>query len=200
MVLPDLVVDALRDYPITVSLDNGDTVELKPASTNDGAAIVSFAQNLSEQDVLFLRVDIRDAGVVDHWLNNVSLGETVSLLAWLGDEVVGYGTVDRNSARWTRRVGEIRVNIASQVRSQGLGRHLTAKIFDIARRIGLKKLTANMTPDQAGAQAAFSRLGFRHEALLADYIEDRDGNAHDLVIMSYDIDGLTSQIDSPLQV
>ena len=200
MVLPDLVVDALRDYPITVSLDNGDTVELKPASTNDGAAIVSFAQNLSEQDVLFLRVDIRDAGVVDHWLNNVSLGETVSLLAWLGDEVVGYGTVDRNSARWTRRVGEIRVNIASQVRSQGLGRHLTAKIFDIARRIGLKKLTANMTPDQAGAQAAFSRLRFRHEALLADYIEDRDGNAHDLVIMSYDIDGLTSQIDSPLQV
>jgi len=200
MSLPEYVQQAVAEFPQTVKLENGDEIELRPAERGDQDAIVEFAKGLSEQDQLFLRVDITKQDVVDNWLSNVSVGETVSLLAWAGDRVVGYGTVDRNSARWTRRVGELRVNIAQDLRSQGLGRHLTSKVFDIARNIGLKKLMAHMTPDQVGAQAAFSRLGFRPEALLGDYVEDRDGNVHDLTIMSYDIDGLNSVADAPLQL
>jgi RimJ/RimL family protein N-acetyltransferase len=59
---------------------------------------------------------------------------------------------------------------------------------------------ANMTADQKGAQAAFKRLGFVPEALLADYVEDRDGHLRDLVIMSYDVDGFTDQADEPLHL
>ena len=77
---------------------------------------------------------------------------------------------------------------------------LTSQIFDLARVLGLKKLMANMTTDQPGAQAAFRRLGFVPEALLADYVEDRDGTSRDLVIMSYDIDGHSDQVDEPLRV
>jgi len=200
MSLPEYVQQAVAEFPQMVQLENGDEIELRPAESGDKDPILEFARGLSEQDLLFLRVDITSPEAVVNWLNNVSLGETVSLLAWAGERVVGYGTVDRNSARWTRRVGELRVNIASDLRSQGLGRHLTSKIFDIARNIGLRKLVAHMTPDQVGAQAAFSRLGFRPEALLGDYVEDRDGNVHDLTIMAYDIDGLTSVAEAPLQL
>ena len=171
---------ALAQYPLEVKLDDGQSVQLNPAHTDDCEAIVEFAQGLPEQDLLFLRVDITQKEVVDHWLSNITQGDTISILAWVDGKVVGYGTVDRNRAHWTRRMGEIRVNVAPTYRSHGLGRHLVGKIFDIGRRIGLKKLTANMTPDQAGAQAAFAKLGFRPEALLTDCVEDRDGNIHDL--------------------
>ena len=73
-------------------------------------------------------------------------------------------------------------------------------IFDLARSLGLKKLTAHMTTDQRGAQAAFRRLGFVPEALLADYAEDRKGISRDLVIMSYDVEGLTDRVDEPLHI
>lgn len=200
MVKPKAVEHALAEFPLTVTLDDASALELRGAQKQDAEEILAFAKNLSEQDLLFLRVDITKKKVVENWLKNVKSGETVTLLAWSDGNVVGYGTVDRNSARWTRRVGEIRMNVAERFRGLGLGRHLSGKIFDIAQRIGLKKLTANMTPDQAGAQAAFSKLGFRPEALLTDYIEDRAGGTHDLIIMSYDIDGLSSQIDSPLSL
>ena len=196
----DLVTDALASYPLQTSLKDGQTVVLQPAGTEDAAAIVAFARNLDEQDILFLRKDITEPDVVENWLANVASGETVSILAWQDDRVVGYATVDRNPARWTRRVGEIRVNVAPAMRSQGLGRQLIDKIFDIARRIGLKKLVAHMTPDQVGAQNAFSQLGFRAEALLADYVEDRVGNVHDLTIMTYDVDGFSNQMDAPLEL
>jgi RimJ/RimL family protein N-acetyltransferase len=62
-------------------------------------------------------------------------------------------------------------------------------MFAIAKELGLKKITAQMTSDQKGARATFERIGFRPEALLADYVVDNEGRTHDMLIMSHDIDG-----------
>ena len=182
---------ALNGYPQEVTLPDGRQLELRIVGNGDRDAILDFARGLPEQDLLFLRVDITQPESVDHWLSNVANGVTTSIIAYDGDKMAGYATVDRSPARWTRRVGELRLTVAHDYRGQGLGRHLSAKIFDIARNLGLKKLTANMTPDQRGAQAAFGRLGFMAEALLTDFVEDRNGNLHDLVMMTFDVDGLT---------
>jgi hypothetical protein len=36
----------------------------------------------------------------------------------------------------------------------------------------------------------FDKLGFETEALLADFVMDRQGRTHDLIVMSYDVTGL----------
>jgi len=187
-------------YPHDVRLKDSEEANLRLLSRADEDGILDFARNLPENDLLFLRVDITEPQVVENWISNVEAGTTVSIVAYDKDGVAGYASVDRNPARWTRRVGEIRVNVAPRCRARGLGRHLTAQIFDIARSLDLKKLMANMTMDQVGAQAAFKRLGFMPEAVLADYVEDRNGIPRDLVIMSYDVDGLTDQVDEPLHL
>jgi L-amino acid N-acyltransferase YncA len=145
-------------------------------------------------------VDLTEPSVVDEWVENLDRGLSTSLLAYHDGRLAGYATVHVNPARWTRRVGEIRVNAGPGYRGKGLGRNLTAQIFDVARALSLKKLMANMTADQPGAQAAFRRLGFVPEAVLADYVEDRNGVSRDMVIMCYDVDGLTEQMDEPLRV
>ncbi len=182
---------AISGHPQAVTLSDGRTIDLRMLAENDRDAMVAFARNLPEQDLLFLRVDITRPEAVDNWLANIAAGVTISIIAYDGEQMAGFATVDRTPARWTRRVGELRLTVGHDYRSQGLGRHLSAKIFDIARELGLKKLTANMTPDQRGAQAAFGRLGFTAEALLTDFVEDRNGNLHDLVMMTFDVDGLT---------
>lgn len=187
-------------FPRQLALPDGGQVEIRLMSRTDRDAVLAFARNLPEQDLLFLRVDLTEPAVIDEWVKNLESGDSVSLVAYDENGVVGYATVHRNRARWTRRVGEIRVNVSPAYRARGLGRRLTAQIFDLARALGLKKLMANMTTDQPGAQAAFRRLGFVPEALLADYVEDRDGVARDLVIMSYDIDGHSDQVAEPLRI
>ena len=190
----------MDSLPASVNLDNGETLELRLMQAEDRDAIVAFASGLPVEDLLFLRVDITQPEVVDQWVARLADGFATSLVATAGDSIVGYATVERNPARWTRRVGEIRVNVGPEYRSHGLGRQLTSKIFSIAYGMGLKKLMAQMTPDQLGAQAAFRRLGFVPEAVLADFVEDRNGRPRDLVIMSYDVDGLTDQAQRPLRV
>lgn len=181
-------------YPKTITLPDGVAVNIELMDADDRDAVLAFANRLNEEDMLFLRVDITQPEVVDAWMANLKSGNSVSLAAFDDRGLIGYATVNKNSAPWTRRVGEIRVNVAQEYRARGLGKNMTSEIFSVARGLGLKKLMANMTSDQHGAQAAFRRLGFVPEALLGDYVEDRNGTSRDLVIMSYDIDGHTDAI------
>ena len=194
------MTDGAHSYPRDTKLPDGGSVEVRLMSAADRDAVLAFAQGLPEEDLLFLRVDLTEPSVIDEWVRNLEAGNSTSLVAYDDSGVVGYATVHRMTARWTRRVGEIRVNVSSDYRARGLGRRLISQIFDLARTLGLRKLMANMTVDQPGAQAAFRKIGFVPEALLADYVEDRNGVSRDLVIMSYDIDGHTDAIADTVRI
>jgi RimJ/RimL family protein N-acetyltransferase len=185
-------------YPKTVSLPEGPEVEVRLMTPADRDAVLAFARDLPQEDLLFLRVDLTEPAVVDEWIRNLEAGFSTTLMAYDHEGLIGYATVHRNPAPWTRRVGELRVNVNPDYRGRGLGRVLTSQIFDVARGLGLAKLVANMTSDQHGAQAAFRRLGFVPEAVLADYVEDRAGRLRDLVVMTYDIEGHLDRIAEPL--
>lgn len=188
------------NFPQKVKLPDKSEVEVRLMTAGDRDEILKFARSLPEEDLMFLRLDLTDPAVVDEWITNLESGYSISLVAYNDDSLIGYATVHRNKARWTRRVGEIRVNVGPEYRSKGLGKFLTSRIFDVARHEGLRKLMANMTTDQKGAQAAFRRLGFIPEAILADYVEDSRGTSRDLVVMSYDIDGHNEQVDEPVRL
>lgn len=196
--MPNQVMTA--DYPRTIALPDGQSVRVRLMTAADREAVLAFARSLPQEDLLFLRTDITDPAVVDEWIHNVESKLSATLLAFDDSGIVGYATVHRNRAPWTRSVGELRVNVGARYRARGLGRSLTSQIFDLARHMGLRKLMANMMTDQHGAQAAFRRLGFVPEALLADYVEDRNGTPRDLVMMSYDIGGHTDHIAEPLRI
>ena len=192
---------ALADrFPRRVALSDGRSVELRLMTAADRERVLAFARGLPEDDLLFLRVDLTQPDVVDEWIRAIAAELTLSIVAVEDGQLAGYASVHRNAARWTRRVGEIRVNVGPEYRSLGLGRNLTAQIVDVARALGLRKLSAHMTTDQAGARSAFKRLGFTPEAVLADYVEDRSGAPRDLLIMSYDLEGLSDRVDEPLQL
>ena len=46
-----------------------------------------------------------------------------------------------------------------------------------------------MTADQRQAQDVFRKLGFVPEAILADFVVDRNEVTRDLVMMTHDVDG-----------
>jgi RimJ/RimL family protein N-acetyltransferase len=190
----------VENYPKSVHLPEGSEVEFRLMQLADRDAILAFARNLPQEDLLFLRVDLTEETVVDDWMRNLESGHSNSIVAYDQTGLIGYASVHSNPAPWTRGVGEIRVNVSPNYRGKGLGRVITSQIFDLARTLGLRKLVANMTADQHGAQAAFRRLGFVPEALLADYVEDRNGMPRDLVIMSYTIDGHSDQVAEPLKI
>ena len=192
--------DSASHYPRSITLADGAKVEIRLMTSADRDAILAFANALPQEDLLFLRVDLTQPEVVDDWITNLEAGTSTSLVVYDNEGLIGYATVHRNPAPWTRRVGELRVNVNQAYRTRGLGKNLISEIFDVARGMGVRKLMANMTTDQHGAQAAFRRLGFMPEALLSDHVEDRNGRSRDLVIMSYDIDGHSDRVENVVHI
>jgi len=176
-----------RDYPRTIQLDTNTEVSLRLMTPADTYRIVAFARSLPADDLLFLRMDITKLNVVAHWGQNVKEGSTMTVLAEVGSEIAGYVSLHHNEVTWQRHLGEIRIQVGPRYRSQGLGRTLAGEIFTIARDLKLRKIVAQMTPDQKGAIATFERLGFRTEALLQDFVIDRTDRTRDLMVMTCDV-------------
>jgi len=181
-------------YPTELKLSDGRQAELRPMQLADRQEVLDFARALPRDDLLFLRTDITEPAMVDEWVRNIEHGTTLTVLAEIDGHMAGYASLHFEQARWTRRVGEIRVQVGAQYRGIGLGRRLAAEIFKLGQSRGLKKMAAMMTPDQTGARAAFEKLGFQVEALLQDWVVDRDGRPRDLLIMSYDLEGLSDHV------
>lgn len=179
------------------SLRLGDcTLELARLQPQDAQALADFAAALPAHDLLFLRRDISHPKVVAAWMQAIAEGRLHSLAVRDSGALVGCSAIVVDNLSWSRHVGELRVLIAPAWRGKGLGRALIQQCFAQALELGLDKLVAQMTVDQVAAIAVFEELGFRAEALLRDHVKDRDGQTHDLVLLSHDVAAVQSRLQA----
>lgn len=174
---------ALAAYPLTVTL-NGSAYTIRAMVAADGPALMAFARALPPHDRLYMRRDLASEQGIASWLEDIADGVIHSLLALDETGVAGFSTIHLNKLEWTRHVADIRVATAERARRTGLGRVLVREGFNLALALDIEKLMARMTPDQNGARVLFEELGFTPEALLKDYVKDRDGEYHDMLLKS----------------
>ncbi|HLB23744.1 MAG TPA: GNAT family N-acetyltransferase [Dehalococcoidia bacterium] len=182
--------------PRQAKLEDGSAIKLRRLGREDIAEFLAFTQSLSDHDLLFLRTDITDAGVVATWMDNIEADQIVTIIAERDGRIFGYGSLHFSNTPWSKHVGELRVLISGEMRGQGLGRALTEAIFAQALDRGIEKMVAQMTIDQKGAISTFEQLGFKAEALLRDHVKDRTGQKHDLLVYSHDVAAFQSQLDA----
>ena len=180
------------NYPRKVTLKDNDYT-LRIMTVEDGEALRAFAIDLPAHDTLHMRRDLRSERGIESWIEDIEDGTIRSLLAVDDAGVAGFSTIHLNSLEWTRHVADIRVATAVRTRRTGLGRLLAREGFNMALELGVEKLLARMTPDQDGARVLFEELGFKPEALLKDYVKDRDGNYHDMLLKGCSVQSFLAQ-------
>ena len=176
-------------YPMTIRSGGRDTL-LRYGTPADTAAVLTMSRALPPHDLLFLVRDLTKEDVVVEWLADE---DTTKILAIQGDRVVGYAAIHDSPMPWSKHVAELRVLVDVSRRGHGLGRVLTQEAFAVALTAGKEKMVAQMTLDQKGAIAVFEGLGFRPEALLRDHVKDRNGDKHDLLVLSHEVARFAAQ-------
>lgn len=187
------MTEITRRYPR--SIECGDNqIEVARMTSDDRDAVVAFIATLPAHDLLFVPRDVSRPQVIDAWMRALDGDEVTSLIARDDDGmVIGCTAIVIDDLSWSRHVGQLRVLVSPASRGAGLGRALIQACFVQALERGLKKLVAQMTTDQQAAIAVFEELSFRAEALLHRQIADRDGNMHDLVVLSHDVDAVATR-------
>ena len=179
--------EEVTTYPRAIEL-SGREIELRFMARSDRDTFARWAAQLPPDDLMFMRRDITDLVEIDAWLGDIENGTVQTLLAFEGDQLAGYATLHCSALSWSAHVAELRVVVSPAHRKIGLGRALTQEVFSLALSAGIEKMVAQMTLDQIGAKKTFEDLGFRPEAVLRDHVKDRDGEAHDLLVMSHAVE------------
>lgn len=173
-----------RTYPWSETI-NGKEFQFRLMTEHDQLAMLRLARSLPESDLAFLRTDITQPAVVDEWIDNLHRGRTVTVVAELNGQIVGYGSLHHDETKWTAHLGEMRLLVNGKYRSSGIGRRLAAEIFHIAHEMKLERIICQIPAEQSRLRQMFEKMGFNAEAYLSDWLMCRDGEMHDLIIMSY---------------
>lgn len=181
------------DYPKTLSLGS-EPIQLRLPVASDVDAVHGFACDLPDHDLLYLRRDISKRPVVDAWFESIEQGDSLALLAERDGALIGMSGMMLDRKSWSPHVGEIRVLLGPDARGKGLGRVMIQESFMQAIGAGVEKIIAQMTLDQSAARAVFEEMGFQQEALLKEHVRDRNGDDHDIIIMSCNVESATARL------
>lgn len=177
-----------RTFPWTSRIGGNETT-FRMMTPEDRQRILEFTKTLTNNDLIFLRTDLREPEVIDEWIHNLQTGRTITILAENdAAHIVGYASLHRNRMSWTRHLGEIRLFVNGDQRGTGLGRALATEIFQIAKEQQLDRIIVNISRNQPHVRQMLEKLGFTAEALLTDWLMDKEGHTHDLLIMSHRVD------------
>ena len=168
-------------------LKDGARVKLRPLVKEDREMLLKFFQGLNEQELSFLRSDVRDPAVIDQWVNHIDYHRVFPLVAEAGGHIVGDITLHMRKVGWKRHLGNVRVVVSPDYQGRGLGTLLINEIVELAGEFGLEKLIAEIHLQTLGAFNAFKKAGFSVKAVFEDLVKDPAGNSSDLMVMICDI-------------
>jgi RimJ/RimL family protein N-acetyltransferase len=175
-------------------LKDGTRVMLRPMVKEDREKLMAFFRDLDAKELSFLRNDVRDPAVIEHWVNHIDYQRVFPLLAEVDGRIVGDVTLHMRKLGWKRHLGNVRVVVAKDFQDRGLGTLLINEIVELAGEFGLEKLIAEIHLQAQGAFAAFKKAGFSVKAVFEDLVKDPSGQSSDLVVMVCDIQARDRQI------
>jgi RimJ/RimL family protein N-acetyltransferase len=173
--------EELERYRKMITLQSGERILLRPLNKDDRQELIELFRNVGDNDVMYLRHDVRDEALVASWVENLDLRRVFPLVAVAGGRIVGDATLHMGKG-FNRHVGRVRIYLDSKCRRKGIGTELIKALVEIARRIGLQQVVAEIVSSQVQAIKAFESLGFRQEYRHEDYFLFRDDETFDLVV------------------
>ena len=172
----------IETYRNLVTLTGGVKVLLRPMTQMDEQALIDLYAPISNEDLRYLRHNLRDPVLVQSWCQNLDYKQVLPLVAMVQDRIVGQTSLHFRSGP-QRHIGEIRIFLAKDFRRRGLGTKMLNTLIELACKQNLHTLIAEVVTDQSKVIKAFQNLNFQLCCTLEDYFMLPDGDTRDVAIL-----------------
>jgi hypothetical protein len=179
--IPDQI---LQGFPKEVILKDGTGVTLRPLRPGDEEALLGMFRCLPPDDLWFLDQDVGDGRRIAGGIDGLNERRMVSIVALLEERVVAHAVLSTKRSGAGSHIGEIRVLVAPPFRDRRLGTWMLLELTNLSIALGLRTLVMPLVRDRdAPIIHGVKGLDFQEEAVLKDFLLDREGHPHDLAIM-----------------
>ncbi len=176
-------VDQLANYRHLVTLPDGLRVLLRPLVPKDSDALVALFSGLPAEETQSFRSKVTQPGLVAGWAENPDYAKIFPLVAVVSDRIVGNCTLHLG-AGYTRHVAEVRIFLAREFRRRGIGSAMIRSQLEIARKLGLHQVIAEVVETRPQVIHAFERLGFERQFAWRDLFMTPEGETFDMVVLA----------------
>ena len=176
----------LEDFKKEIRLKDNTPILIRLASPDDEPSLLNFFSNIPDHEKWFLRDDIVKPEAFKSWVKRLNHEKILPLVAinMLDSNIVADIQLHKPKAECLRHIGHIRIMVHPDYRRKSLGPLMLQCLVQLAMDLGIEKLAAELVVDvQEPAIKAATRLDFREQARLRDYVKGTDGKYHDLLIM-----------------
>jgi ribosomal protein S18 acetylase RimI-like enzyme len=176
------MLDQLATYRRIANLPDGTRVLLRPMQPADHEGVSALFAHVPREDLRFLRQRVTDPDVVKGWFDDYDLSQVFPLLALVNDRIVGDATLHLGQGP-QRHLARIRIYVAPEFRQRGVARMLVEGLTDIARKMGLQQILAEVTSNRVKVIKLFEALGFTRQFKYPDYFMTSDGEVFDVDVL-----------------
>ena len=174
----------IKNVPKQVNLEDGTVITLRPLLKDDDQAFLAYFRSLAPEERVVLREEVTDPKVIENWMETLDYDLVLPLIALHGLRIIGAASLQFNLSAWTQHQGEVRLSTDPQYRAKGLGTLLIQTLEEIAAKLGLEQLTAEIPPELDKAFYLFEKLGYEKAAVLKGFVMDKEGRESDIVLMT----------------
>jgi RimJ/RimL family protein N-acetyltransferase len=172
-------------YRKFVTLRNGQRVMFRFLNSQDRENLLKLFQDAPDEDIRFLKQDVKDSKLIDYWTNNINYQKVLPLVAVnMEDNILIADATLHRGKHATKHVGEIRIFVSRPYRNQGLGSIMLDELVNLAKLENLQILKAEVLTDHKGVLKAFKSKGFELKTILDDFFLRKDGMTHDVALLT----------------
>jgi L-amino acid N-acyltransferase YncA len=166
------------------TLKNGKRVMFRFLNDQDREALIQMFQEAPEEDIRFLKQDVKDLKLVNYWIDHLNYRKVLPLVAVdLEDQrIIADATLHRGKHA-AKHIGEIRIFVCRAFRNLGLGSLMLEELLNLALQENLVWVKAEILAEHKKVIKAFRSKGFEQKCCLDDYFIRKDGVTHDVVLM-----------------
>jgi len=176
------MLDQIAKYRQIVTLADGTRVLFRPLTKDDRAGLLNLFEPVGDGDFKLMRNNVRDPQVVSGWIEHLDYHRVLPLVAVVNEHIVGDVTLHFRQGPG-RHLADVRIFLSKEFRRRGLGVAMLRTLIDVARKLGLQQLVAEIVADQVKTIAAFQTLGFERRAIYPDYFMYPDGETQDVAVL-----------------
>lgn len=174
-----MLVKEIETHREVVTLKDGVRVLMRPMIREDRQHLIEFFSSVGDDDLRYLRHNVRDQALVNSWCDNLNYDKVLPLLAFVKDRIVGSASLYFFEGP-KRHIAEYRLFLAKDFRKRGLGMKMTRGLIDIARKQNVRMVIGEVIAEQTKVIRAFEQLGFKSMALFEDFFMFPDGDTCDV--------------------
>lgn len=174
-------------YPKEIMTKDGTPILLRPLTPEDEQRLTDFFSRIPEDERWFLREDLADPKIICQWIQNLDFERIVPIVAVRQEDgqIIANIRLHRRPADCLRHIAHLRIMVDPAYRQQRIGTWMLLDAVKLAMDIGIEILVAEFVSGvEEAARNAALKLDFFEQAVLKDYVKDRQGKYRDLVIMT----------------